>query len=720
MGIQSGGRGPAPGQATRVGPRSSGGLCGAVAVFTAVAAVYTHTLPPSVPGGDSGELITAAHELGVAHPPGYPLFTLVAKLAITLFPFGSVAYRVNLLCGLFGAAAASFLFFTVFRLSGSHAGGILAAGVFSFSRLTWQWSIAAEVFSLNNLFVGLLMALTVHFKEAATAKERSKILWHPKDACILRASRPRHSRPQGQNPLQFICSFRRQIAKIGAFCCGLSLCNQHTIVLYVLCIIPWILFRLLKEKCALMQELSPGSLVKLSLYFSAGLLPYAYLPVSSHLNQARWTWGDQTTLLGFLTHFLREEYGTFNLAKSEIGSSMSEILLDRQNPSLVWLFTGMFCIYSVFFAWRANLDISKPLFMGVVERFWMQSNAVVAVLAGIGLAALASESSRVLHTKGLQCLEWLSAALFVTYQIYSNYSICDQKTNYVIDKFAKNLLASMPPDAIILLRGDLPGNSLRYVHYCEGLRPDISLVDQEMMTYEWYLPKMAKHLPGVNFPGNRWNPVEGILPSGMVTFNLYHFLETNKQKETFVCIGIHEGDPTWKKSYSLWPWGSCDKLVSSEIVFNPEEWIKLTRNIYNWTEEYGRFDPSSWESVANEEMWQARMKTPFFIFNLAETANMPADVKAQLYTHAHDLYKEIVYSQKEHPANWHKNYAIACERMLHLRARGADPERLLSETIRHLRLYTHKAQSDPQLADISVALKHLRKELQSLRNMKNV
>lgn len=47
--------------------------------------------------------------------------------------------------------------------------------MFSFSRLTWQWSIAAEVFSLNNLFVGLLMALTVHFEEAATAKERSKV-----------------------------------------------------------------------------------------------------------------------------------------------------------------------------------------------------------------------------------------------------------------------------------------------------------------------------------------------------------------------------------------------------------------------------------------------------------------------------------------------------------------------------------------------------------------
>ncbi|XP_036054970.1 transmembrane protein 260 isoform X2 [Onychomys torridus] len=551
------------------------------------------------------------------------------------------------------------------------------------------------------------MALTVRFEEAAVAKERSKV------------------------------------AVTGAFCCGLSLCNQHTIVLYVLCIIPWILFRLWKEK-----ELAFSSLLKLTLAFSAGLLPYVYLPVSSYLNHARWTWGDQTTLRGFLTHFLREEYGTFSLAKSEIGSGVSTILLsqiinmktelsfniqalavwanvclarkDRRQSSLVWLFTGMLCIYSLFFAWRANLDISKPLFMGVVERFWMQSNAVVAVLAGLGLATLVSETNRVLSCKGIRYLEWLSAALFVAYQIYSNYSICDQRNNNVIHQFAQNLLDSMPRDAIILLRGDLPGNSLRYLHYCEGLRPDVSLVDQEMMTYEWYLPKMARHLPGVHFPGDRWNPVEGVLSSGVVTFNLYHFLEMNKQKETFVCIGIHEGDPTWKTNYSLWPWGSCDKLVPSRTVFNPEEWIKRTRSLYNWTEEYGRFDPSSWESVANEEMWQARMKTPFFIFNLAETATVPPDVKAQLYTHAYKLYKEIVYLREEHPVNWHKNYAIACERMLRLPGTDPDPEVLLSETVRHFRLYTQKAQTDPQRADIIAALKHLKRELQSLRSAKKV
>ncbi|XP_073206124.1 protein O-mannosyl-transferase TMEM260 isoform X3 [Lepidochelys kempii] len=625
--------------------RGAGGFAGALGA--AVAAAYAATLPPSVPGGDSGELITAAYELGVAHPPGYPLFTLLAKLVIGLFPFGSIAYRVNLFCGLLGAAAASLLYYTVFRLSGSYAGGILAAGVFSFSRLTWQWSITAEVFSLNNLFVGLLMMLTVHFEEAATAKERSKI------------------------------------SKVGAFCCGLSLCNQHTIVLYVLCIVLWVLFQLFKGKA----KSETGSTMR-------------------------------EMLLSQVTH-MKTELSFTVPALAIVAWLRTGMQAKQEKSSMICLFTGMLCIYSLFFAWRANLDITKPLFMGVVERFWMQSNAVVAVLAGLGLASLVSVGNTVLeNNRVLQCVEWLSAAALVTSQIYANYSICDQSRNYVVDKFARNLLSSMPPDAIILLRGDLPGNSLRYLHYCEGMRPDVTLVDQEMMTYEWYLPKMSKHLPGISFPGRRWNPVEGILPDGALTFNLHHFLKVNKHKEAFACIGLNEGDSTWRKSHSLWPWGSCDKLVSSGTVFNPGEWIHLTRNIYNWTEDYGRFDPSSWEAVANEEMWQARMKTAFFIFDLAETASVSADIKSQLYTFAYNSYKEIINSHKKHPVNWHKNYAIACERMLRLHKVDVDPEVLLSETVKHFLLYTAKAEDDPQRADILQAVKHLKKELQGLRKMK--
>ncbi|HLF82731.1 MAG TPA: DUF2723 domain-containing protein, partial [Blastocatellia bacterium] len=47
-------------------------------VFIASLVVYTRTLAPTVTLVDSGELIVAARSLGVAHPPGFPLYVLLA------------------------------------------------------------------------------------------------------------------------------------------------------------------------------------------------------------------------------------------------------------------------------------------------------------------------------------------------------------------------------------------------------------------------------------------------------------------------------------------------------------------------------------------------------------------------------------------------------------------------------------------------------------------
>lgn len=57
---------------------------------------------------------------------------------------------------------------------------------------------------------------------------------------------------------------------------------------------------------------------------------------------------------------------------------------------------------------------------------------------------------------------------------------CDQSSNSVVERFGRELLASIPKDSIVLTRGDLPGNSLRYLYYCQDVRPDVHLVDQEV------------------------------------------------------------------------------------------------------------------------------------------------------------------------------------------------------------------------------------------------
>lgn len=52
---------------------------------------------------------------------------------------------------------------------------MLAGGLFAVSRLSWQWSVVAEVFTLNNLFVGVLLLLIASFHRAKNAGQRRKV-----------------------------------------------------------------------------------------------------------------------------------------------------------------------------------------------------------------------------------------------------------------------------------------------------------------------------------------------------------------------------------------------------------------------------------------------------------------------------------------------------------------------------------------------------------------
>src|SRR5262245_48960660 len=86
----------------------------ALGLFTVALVTYALTLYRTVPGGDSGELILAAQTLGVAHPPGYPLFTMLGKL-FSLLPFSTIAWRINLLSAVCDAGAAALLLLATAR-----------------------------------------------------------------------------------------------------------------------------------------------------------------------------------------------------------------------------------------------------------------------------------------------------------------------------------------------------------------------------------------------------------------------------------------------------------------------------------------------------------------------------------------------------------------------------------------------------------------------------
>ncbi|KAJ1471083.1 hypothetical protein T484DRAFT_1916790, partial [Baffinella frigidus] len=104
-------------------PQQAGEQAAGVLVAVTVLAVYVRTMYRSVPGGDSGELIVAGCTVGIAHPPGYPLFTMLAILFHALPLGGLPAWRINLLSVVLSTASAWFNFKAVVRWDGGGAGG---------------------------------------------------------------------------------------------------------------------------------------------------------------------------------------------------------------------------------------------------------------------------------------------------------------------------------------------------------------------------------------------------------------------------------------------------------------------------------------------------------------------------------------------------------------------------------------------------------------------
>ena len=66
--------------------------------------IYLLTLSPTIYVRDAGLSVAGAYSLGVANPPGFPIYYLMGRL-FTLLPIGDVAFRVNLMSAFFGALA---------------------------------------------------------------------------------------------------------------------------------------------------------------------------------------------------------------------------------------------------------------------------------------------------------------------------------------------------------------------------------------------------------------------------------------------------------------------------------------------------------------------------------------------------------------------------------------------------------------------------------------
>ena len=144
---------------------------GIALLFAGAFALYAVSAPRTVVLEDDGLFVTTAMFAGVAHPPGYPLYILLGWLA-SLAPFGEVAWRVHALSGLMAALTCACVAWLVLRRTGDRPAAWLAGAALAVSEHFWSQAIIADVYTTNTAAVFLTLALA---QEAAAA--RSARLW---------------------------------------------------------------------------------------------------------------------------------------------------------------------------------------------------------------------------------------------------------------------------------------------------------------------------------------------------------------------------------------------------------------------------------------------------------------------------------------------------------------------------------------------------------------
>jgi len=151
---------------------------------------YVVTLAPSVTFWDAGEFIAASRILGIPHPPGTPLFVMLAHVWATLIPVGEWAWRTNLLSAVCGAAGAGFWFLVAHETirgmtreveSGQAqilaAGGATAAAVISaFGFTMWQNSNETEVYAVAVFTIAAVCWLALRWRAHRGTGHGSRML----------------------------------------------------------------------------------------------------------------------------------------------------------------------------------------------------------------------------------------------------------------------------------------------------------------------------------------------------------------------------------------------------------------------------------------------------------------------------------------------------------------------------------------------------------------
>ncbi len=136
-------------------------------LFLICLGLYVATLAPTVVTlfDDSLEFQVVLPTLAIAHPTGYPLYTLFGWLTTLVAPFGDAAFRANLFSALAASAGVVVLYAAARRLGGGGVPAFVAALLFAVSPIWWSQATIAEVYTLQGLLTAVVIYTLLRWDE---------------------------------------------------------------------------------------------------------------------------------------------------------------------------------------------------------------------------------------------------------------------------------------------------------------------------------------------------------------------------------------------------------------------------------------------------------------------------------------------------------------------------------------------------------------------------
>jgi len=404
----------------------------ALAVFAAVFGLDLYCLYPTIAPRDSADMAAAALTLGVAHPPGYPLYAILGKAWLTLVPWGNAAYRLNVLSAAAGAAACAVLFALVRRRAGI-LGGLTAAALWALSAPLWKFSLLEEKYSLHALFAVVLLFLAEGESEDLFAR-----------------------------------------ARLSGLVLGLGLVNHQSLLLWI----PALFWRWRAQAARVGADARRLALAAVP-GLTAGLALYAFLwarlgalgPALAVALRARYGAG---TLSGVLARPLTPESGGALVAyalrgavdavgwPAALAAAAGAALVWRaeKNRAQSWLLGALAA--GPLFVLLSRFDASDWIARSVLEPAFLLPALILSALAGEAVGSLARRRAASAAVGGLA----LAAAALALRAPRP-----DHRDDFLAYDYVRELRRELTPGAPALIAGDTATFGLRWLELVEPRRP---------------------------------------------------------------------------------------------------------------------------------------------------------------------------------------------------------------------------------------------------------